>query len=266
MSKGHDYDRNAFMAMFDAMNDVQTALVEHPAVSAALQPPYVDVWDAVLFYDMCGIPGVNMPHDGAGGTGEPPAGYVRAIEALLAARAGIVLLNHATVSWPRWPLWREITGSSFMLAAGFLGEEELPGSGYRGGHGPLPNETVALLPQQSHPVLAGLEAGFSITDELYLKTSGYESEVLPLLRADFAFVEENFTPPPLAPPPERAAWHHPPGSNLVAWANACRGTPVVVSDLGDGPLAYGNDDFRRLLENALKWVASGEARAWAVAG
>jgi hypothetical protein len=119
------------------------------------------------------------------------------------------------------------------------------------------------MPQCSHPVLQGLEAGFEINDEIYLKTAAFEAAVLPLLRGDYRFVAENFSPPPLAPAQERANWTHPPGSDLLVWANAVGRSPVVVSDLGDGPSAYENPGFRTLLHNALRWVASDAARLWA---
>ena len=263
VSKGHDYAHDSFLAMFAEMPGVTATLVEQPAAQAVLRPEHVGAYDSVLFYDMSGIPGIGLLHDGANDTGVPPDSYRASIEALVTSGKGLVLLNHATVSWPLWPLWREISGSSFMLQAGELDGETLPGSGYRGGHGPHPNPTLHLAPQCEHPVLAGLEDGFEITDEIYLKTAGFERRVTPLLRGDYDFVAENFTPPPLAPPDEQANWRHPPGSNLIVWANSVRASPVVASDVGDGPAAYANPGFRRLVENALKWVACAEARDWA---
>ena len=263
VSKGHAYAHDSFLAMFEAMTDVTTTLVEQPAAQIVLQPEHVEPFDVVFFYDMCGIPGAGLLHDGAGDTGQPPATYVRAVEGLVESGKGIVVVNHATVSWPLWPLWREITGSSFMLTEGELHGTVVPGSGYRGGHGPLENATVELIPQCEHPVLQGLENGLRLTDELYLKTTDYESRVLPLLRADYDFVDSNFSPPPLAPPEQQESWQHPPGSDLIVWANACENAPIVVSDVGDSPLAYDDPDFRRLMENAIRWVASQEARDWA---
>jgi uncharacterized protein len=265
VTKGHAFDHDAFLEMFDDMPGIEPTLVDHPAAQVLLQPEYAGDYDAVLFYDMSGIPGVGLTHDGASPEGDPPPRYRAAVEALLQRGTGLVLLNHATVSWPNWPLWRQISGSSFMLRTGELNGVTVPGSGYRGGHGPLPNATLKLVPQTQHPVLAGLEQGFEIADELYLKTAGFESAVLPLLRGDYPFLAENFTAPPLAPAEEQAAWNHPPGSDLIVWANAAGNSPVVVSDVGDSPSAYENPHFRRLLGNALRWVASAEARAWAAA-
>lgn len=263
VSKGHDYAHDSFLAMFRAMSGITTTLVEQPAAQAVLQPDHVAPYDVVFFYDMCGIPGAGLLHDGANNSGLPPQAMIDGVEGLLAAGKGLLLVNHATVSWPLWPLWREIHGSSFMLTEGDLGGKTVPGSGYRGGHGPLPSATINLLPQRTHPVLAGLENGFAITDELYLKTSDYEAHVTPLLRGEYEFVQDNFTPPPLAPPDEQANWSHPPGSDLIVWANACRHSPVIVSDVGDSPLAYDDPNYRRLIENACHWLASAEAREWA---
>ena len=263
VSKGHDYAHDAFLAMFDAMPNITPTLVEHPAAQVILQPENIAPYDVVFFYDMCGIPGAGLVHDGTHNTGVPPETYATAIESLLQTGKGLLLVNHATVSWPLWPLWREISGSSFMLTSGELNGTVVPGSGYRGGHGPLENATINLVPVGSHAVLENLEQGFLVTDELYLKTDNYGPHVVPLLRGEYDFVVDNFTPPPLAPAQEQANWSHPPGSDLIVWANACKCAPIIVSDVGDGPLAYDDVHYRRLIENALQWLASEDARDWA---
>ena len=265
VSKGHAYDHTAFLAMFEDMPGIVPTLVEHPAAQMVLEPAHAAAWDAVLFYDMSGIPGAGLTHDRADGNGQPSPAYAAAVQNLLDRGVGLVLINHATVSWPNWPLWRRITGSSFMLKAGELDGSLVPGSGYRGGHGPYPNAVFHVRPEGTHPVLEGLGDGFEISDELYLKTSGFESRVTPLLRADYDFVDSNFSPPPLAPADEQAQWRHPPGSNLVVWAHAAGASPVVVSEIGDGPVAFGNAAYRRMIQNALRWSASAAGRAWATA-
>ena len=179
VSKGHDFNHDAFLDMFTDMDGIQATLVQQPAAQVLLRPENIAHYDAVLFYDMSGIPGIGLLHDGANDTGIPPDGYRASIEALVERGTGLVLLNHATVSWPLWPLWRQISGTSFMLQRGELDGVKVPGSGYRGGHGPFPNPSLRLVPQCEHPVLDGLQEGFEITDEIYLKTAGFESRVTP---------------------------------------------------------------------------------------
>jgi len=261
---GHLFSESDFFAMFEAMPGIEASMVAHPDATDALSPTALEDYAVVLFYDMAGIPGTGVP-DGSDQSGQPSEAFAANIDAMLDRGIGLVLLNHATVAWPHWSRWREITGSSFMLMAGELNGVRLPGSGYRGGHGPHPNPTFELIPQGQHPVLDGLEDGFEITDEIYLKTADFEPAVLPLLRGDYPFEAANFTPPPMAPADEQNNWQHPDGSDLLVWANAVASSPIVVSELGDSPSAFGNPGFRKLLENALRWSASADARRWAAA-
>ena len=71
VSKGHDFDHNAFRAMFAAMPGIATTFVEQPAAQVLLQPEHIGAYDSVLFYDMSGIPGVGLTHDGTNNTGVP---------------------------------------------------------------------------------------------------------------------------------------------------------------------------------------------------
>ncbi|WP_309604518.1 ThuA domain-containing protein [Phenylobacterium sp.] len=262
VTKGHPFDHNAFHALFDANADIVTTFVEQPAAQVILRPENVGRYDAVLFYDMLGIP--MDPNDLA--SAQPSADYASSIESLLARGVGLILLNHALVQWPLWPLWREITGSTFRLTQGEVDGRQVPGSGYRGGAGePHRNATHRLSPLGApHPVTRGLESGFEITDELYLRTPlARTPDIVPLMASDYAFTQANFSPPPLAPKAEQAAWAHEDGDNIIIWARRVRNSPVVASEAGDGPAAYENPGFRRLLANAIQWVTSDEARAWA---
>jgi hypothetical protein len=266
VTKGHAYERDAFMATFEADPRIHTTVVEQPAAQIVLRPASAVDYDVVLFYDMSGIalPGNGLPGK-PGDFVDPPLDYQRSLEALLQRGTGIVLMNHGLLSWPSWPLWRALSRTSFLLRSATLDGRETPGSGFRGGAGePQRNVTTQLsVATPGHPVLAGLEDGFEIEDELYLKTAEFEANVVPLLRSDYAFKAENFSPPPLASRAERKTWNHPPGSDLVAWAAACGRSPVVALELGDGPAAYANPSFRKLLCNSLRWAATAEAQDWA---
>jgi type 1 glutamine amidotransferase len=62
---------------------------------------------------------------------------------------------------------------------------------------------------------------------------------------------------------ERDDWSHPDGSGLVGWVKSAGASPVAYLQPGNGPAAYANPGFRTLLANAIRWVASHEARGWA---
>ena len=62
---------------------------------------------------------------------------------------------------------------------------------------------------------------------------------------------------------ENAGGPHPTGSNVIAWVKRYRNSPIAYIQCGHGPAAYANEGFQRLLANAIRWVASEEAAAWA---
>ena len=51
-------------------------------------------------------------------------------------------------------------------------------------------------------------------------------------------------------------WHHPPGSPYLAWHHVVERSTVVYVQPGDGPSAFGNPCYQRLLDNAIAWAAS----------
>ena len=264
VTKGHGFDYGGFYAIFDDDPELNTTQVEHPAAQVLLRPENVAAYEAVVFYDMWGV-----APDANGQLAQPSDDYRRSVEALLDNGVGMVLMNHAMVQWPGWPLWRTVHGSSFMYKPATPEDEGVPRSGFRGGASePERNVDQFLSPADpSHPVLQGLGDGFRIVDEGYLKTADFENspDIVPLLRSDYDWVQENFKLPG-GTPEELANWKHPRGSNLIAWAKRSGNSPVVASDAGDGPAAYANPQFRRFLSNAIHWVASDEAKAWARGG
>ena len=47
------------------------------------------------------------------------------------------------------------------------------------------------------------------------------------------------------------------------WIKTYKNSPVVYLQFGDGPEAYQNPNFRRILSQAIKWASSDEAKSWA---
>lgn len=259
-TKGHPFERDAFFSVFESWSDIACTAVEQPAAQAFFTPEAAQPYDAIVLYDM---PGIEFrPGDGPVFHAPPPS-FVKGFHELLAHGQGFVFLHHALAGWPAWPEYAEILGGSFLYEPATVRGRSRPCSGYR--HG-AKHRVSAVAPE--HPVLAGLQDGFEVEDELYL-FEAFEDDVVPLLRSDYEFVDANFFSAALAVRGEmfsRRDWSHPPGTNLVAWARRHGASPIVYLGMGDGPTAYSNPGFRKLVENAVRWVASPEAHAWARSG
>lgn len=256
VTKGHPYERGPFHATFESWPDIACTAVEQPAAQAFFQPEAAAPWDAIVLYDM---PGVVFGPDGLA-TESPPSAYVEGFRRLLERGKGIVVLHHALAGWPSWDEYAEIVGGRFHYAPATLRGERWPDSGYRFG---LRHRVRVETP--GHPVVEGLGDGFEIEDELYLCPI-FEDDALPLLRSDAVFSDEHFHSAALALRGRMHAndgWSHPPGSSLVAWAHSFGRSPIVTITLGDGPSAYANPGFRRLVGNAIRWVAGAAAADWA---
>jgi trehalose utilization protein len=118
----------------------------------------------------------------------------------------------------------------------------------------------------AHPVTAGLPGRFRLTDALYLGEV-FEDLVQPLLASDAAFTRDGFYSATLAVSGSMHAnegWSHPDGSNLVGRVKRARRSPLAYIQPGDGPATYENAYYRRLIENAIRWVSWPEALAWAM--
>ncbi len=254
-AKGHPYLRDPFMAIFDQMPGIACSLVEQPAVQRLMNPDAMAGYDALVLYDMPGI-------DFAGGPAfvEPEPSFKAGLLALLDQGKGVVALHHAIAGWPAWPEYAELLGGRFLYQPGVLRGVEIPDSGYR--HD-VTHEVIVEAP--GHPVAAGLPERFALTDELYL-SEVFEDCVEPLLRSSASFTREGFYSAAQAIAGKmfsNEAWAHADGSDLIGWTKRARNSPLVYLQMGDGPGTYEDANYRRLIENAIRWVCSQGALAWA---
>lgn len=251
-AKGHPYLRDPFMAVFDDLPGVACTLVEQPAAARLMNPEGMAGFDALVLYDM---PGLDFAADPSPGHVEPDDAFRRGFEALLTQGKGVVALHHALAGWPAWPQYAEWLGGRFLYRPGELRGQPRLDSGYR--HDVAYDAVVVA----EHPVLKGVPPRFSLTDELYL-AEVFEDAVTPLLRSDHAFIREGFFSAAHAVAGrmyDNEGWEHPPGSNLIGWTKRAINSPLVYLQPGDGPPTYGDPNYRRLVENAIRWVASPEA-------
>lgn len=254
---GHPFEEEPFLSVFAADDGIDWTHAQPPAARDWFHPQHTGRWDAIVCYDMQGLEfrKPELPR-----LLEPPAEYARAFEQFLEAGQGIVFLHHAMSAWPTWPLWARVVGGRWNYVPGVLEGKQWPASGYTR---EITHRVECLEP--SHPVCAGLEDGFEITDEIYLNPV-LEDIITPLLRTDHEMTSENFFSGELAMRGrlyENEGWSHPKGSGLIGWVKTAGTSPIVYLQCGHGPAAYANPGFRRLLANSIRWVASDEARSWA---
>lgn len=251
VTKGHPFEREPFLAMFDdlvAAGRITYEHVEQPEAQQRLHPARVDA-DAVVFYDM---PGLRFTRsDPPLELETPSAELVEGFEAMLAAGVGLVFLHHAIASWPAWPRYAEIVGGRFHYGAGELWGESWPDSGYL----LEVDHTIEVL-APDHPVCAGVPASFELHDELYLIPRLLPG-ITPLLRTTFPMTHEHFHCTDAAIRGRRGEhgdWSHPDGPDLVGWTHTVERSPVVYLQPGDGPSSYADANVRRLLVNAIDFV------------
>jgi hypothetical protein len=244
--RGHPFDRTAFDAMFQAMDGISATMVDQPAAARLMNPDGMRGFDALILYDM---PGLDFEADEPPAYLDPPEELRAGFHALLEQGTGVVALHHALAGWPTWNEYHDWLGGQFHYHPS--PSQGLPDSGYR--H----DVTYQAQAVPDHPVTAGLPAMFDLTDELYLCRIDEES-VTPLLRSSATFDRDHFWSAAEAVAGRMFSndgWRHPPGSNLIGWAKQALAARLVYLQPGDGPSAYDNPHYRRLVENAIRWVA-----------
>ncbi|SFS10328.1 ThuA domain-containing protein [Sphingomonas jatrophae] len=258
--RGHPFDRTAFDRLFEGMAGISATMVDQPAAALLMTPEGMADFDVLVLYDM---PGVDFAAaEDRPGLLQPSAALKDGMRRLLGAGKGVVALHHALAGWPTWDEYGDWLGGRFLYKPGLVRGEPRPDSGYR--H----DITHTLRPVAPHPVTAGLPDSFTLTDELYLAET-FESDIIPLLRSDHAFDDRGFWSAAAAVNGrmfDNEGWVHPPGSNIVGWVKRALASPLVYLQPGDGPSVYDDPNYRRLVENAIRWAASPEALDWARSG
>lgn len=246
---GHRVDLDAFAAMADGVCAQLGWTWEHavqPEAQRWLRPEHAGRWDAVLLHD---LPGLRLARGTTPVAHGPDADDAAAVLQLLDVGQGVVATHHALAGWPLWDGWAEVLGGRFLYAPGTLRDYEVPASGYRMDH-----YRVDVV-DADHPVCAGVDP-FEVDDELYL-CPVFEHEVHALLatRADtapatmidtFVEVRDGRQVPAAAQP----------GSKLLAWTTTPGASRVVYVLPGHTASTMAAVPYRRLLANALAWVAT----------
>jgi type 1 glutamine amidotransferase len=137
---------------------------------------------------------------------------------------GLVVLHHAIVSYQHWPEYEKVIGGRYPEADGKSGvvTEEV---GYQ--HDvDIPVAIVA----KDHPITAGLN-DFTIKDEIYWGFK-VQPDVTPLLTTT-----------------------HPKSGKPLAWCRIQSKSRVVYLQLGHGPSAFNDPNYRKLLAQSIRWAS-----------
>ena len=255
VTRGHPFARDAFFDIFENNSEIEYGHIEHPAAQYAFNPEFAKNFDCYVMYDM---PGVKFNPGGPPTFIEPSQEYKDGVMAMLEQGFPLVIMHHTCAAWPAWPEWAEIVGGHFLYTPMKSRGVDRPDSGY------IIDVPHRVTPVMDHPITEGIEP-FDIVDETYL-FEVFEDSVTPLFRSDYEFTQENFYSSDLAlhgKMNSNEGWSHDPGSNLVGWIKTYKNSPIVYLQFGDGPATYGNETFRKILANAIRWACSDEAKAWA---
>lgn len=251
--RGHPFDRLALDRLFEAMPGIAGIMVDQPAAAQLMNPDGMAPYDALVLYDM---PGPDFSAPSPPGYVAPPASFVTGFEALLRQGKGVVALHHALAGWPAWDAYGDLLGGRFLYKPQKVRGAMRLDSGY------AHNIAQSFEVIADHPVTAGLPPRFTLTDEPYL-AEVFEDGATPLLRSSAIFTRENFYSASAAVAGrlnDNKAWDHPPGSSVAAWAKRALNSPLVYIQLGDLASTFDDTNYRRLVENAIRWVVA-ESRA-----
>jgi len=143
----------------------------------------------------------------------------------IAGGGGLVVLHHAMVNYPDWPDWSEIIGARYFQEPTEWQGEERPKSKYT-----HDVQMPVHVEDPDHPITRGV-ADFVIHDETYRKWLLYPDNHL-LLSCD-----------------------HPESDKAVGWTRPYNGNEICYLQLGHGPEAFANPNFRTLVAQAVQWAA-----------
>jgi hypothetical protein len=147
---------------------------------------------------------------------------------LLEQGVGLLALHHSIAAFEDWPEYRKIIGGKYYLSARVEDGVKHEASTYK--HGV---DMTMHVEDRTHPVTQCM-SDFAIHDETY-KHCVFEPDNHVLLSTE-----------------------EPTSDNSVCWARHYRKARVCYIQLGHGPSAYTNSNYRRLVSQAISWCAAGK--------
>jgi type 1 glutamine amidotransferase len=137
------------------------------------------------------------------------------------ATQGIGVLHHSLVAFPEWPLWSELVGISDRTAITPHFDQVLP---------------VEVL-DPAHPITRGVPDHWQLHDETYTMAEAEPTRGNHLLLAT----------------------SHQPGMRTLAWTRTFRESRVFCWQSGHDFHAFDDANYRRVMGNAIGWLARRDA-------
>lgn len=247
VGNGHPYDRTAFMAMLESVGGKEFFLVEHPIAEAVLNHEATREVDAIVLYDMPG----GWPRRGPDYALEPSDAFKYGFNRLLMEGTPILALHHAIAGWSKWEDYSEVLGGKLAFYPTSIRGRNPVGGGIRMGV-----DYKFEVTDPTHPIFAGIPNSFDLNDELFLYDV-FEDDVNVLARSNYSATVENFHSLELTvtgEPQSNRGWVRPPGSTALVWTKRAYNSSLVYIQPGHYPHTYANENYRRLVHNALDWV------------
>ena len=247
---GHPYDENAFDEMLKSLDGIESDICEWPEASSLFTAQGIQEFHRegriLALYD---LPGIQFNRGSEPNLIDPSSDIVQAWEHIVALGVPILAMHHAIASWPTWPFFAELLKGRFHYVPAQLRGLEYTDSGWAN---PVRQMFDVVLPE--HPICNGLPEHFELTDETYL-CPVFEKEVTALITTRASRETTEFSSAYAAiRRANQGNWQHKPESHLVAWTHQYEKSTVVYLQPGDGPLAFGNIHYRKLIGNALNWL------------
>lgn len=152
---GHSYDVPRFHDLFRSLAPGIDAYIQHLDDWCSTPQPVRRSYDVVLFYTMMNPTPVDEGLPWYAGR------QLTALSELGETSQGILVLHHALLSYPQWPLWDELTGLTDRSFSFFHGQS-----------------VTSRIVAPTHPIVAGL-ADWTMVDETYtMADPGDGSELL----------------------------------------------------------------------------------------
>jgi len=137
---------------------------------------------------------------------------------------GLVVMHHALVSYQAWPEFEKIVGGTYPEPQDKKGGVTAA-LGYQ-----HDTDMPIVIVARDHPITAGLK-DFEINDEIY-----WGFRVAPDVTTLVTTTQ-------------------PKSGKPIAWCHDVRRSRVVYIQLGHGPSAYGNPNYRKLVAQSIRWAA-----------